>query len=77
MITHYHIKIDNESSVNTIVTLEKSVIDVAIAAFITDLSIIRMLIDKEEAGHYTRIFTSERSFRKEFRNGRNDSFEKK
>lgn len=73
MITHYHISMDNVESMSNIVTTDKEHVEVAIAAFITDPSIIRMVIDKEEAGNYRRIFTSERSCR----NDRNGSCEKK
>lgn len=65
MLPVYHISTDNVDSMSNIVTTDKEHVELAIASFITDQSIIRMIIDKEEAGVYSRIFTSERSYRNE------------
>lgn len=69
----YHISTDNVESTSNIVITDKENVELAIAAFMTDPSIIRMVIDKEEGGNCSRIFTAERSYR----NDRNDSCEKK
>lgn len=69
----YHISTDNVESMSNIVNTDKEHVELAIAAFMTDPSIIRMVIDKEEGGNYSRIFTAERSYI----NDRNDSREKK
>lgn len=73
MLPIYRISMDNVDSMSNIVTTDKEYVEVAIAAFMTDCSIIRMVIEKEEAGNYSRIFTSERSYR----NDRNDNCKKK
>lgn len=69
----YHISTDNVETTSNIVITDKENVELAIAAFMTDPSIIRMVIDKEEGGNCSRIFTAERSYR----NDRNDSCEKK
>lgn len=65
MTPTYQIRMDNEQpnerSYSYCDTTDKEVVDIAIAAYMTDTSITRMRIDKVTNTYYTTIFLAERS----------------